>query len=114
MHVLDALLEKSFDLLFVNLYMLMVLRHALQDLLSKKWTHRTHTLLRYVDHVPILVISFFRHSIQLGLVSLDRDGPELDIEVIELLEGYWTRWDIIVRESLIARNVVKVVCAHFK
>lgn len=53
-----------------------------------------------------------RYSIQLGLVAIHGDCPEVYAEFGQSIGGDRLRRDVVVRETLITGEVVEVVSSH--
>jgi len=76
-------------------------------------THLAKTFFRAVDRVSVLIASLLRKCVHLALVTLGWDRPVFDVDFIECIFRDWSRRDIIVRQALIAWNVVVVVSTHW-
>ena len=87
---------------------------SISDLTStSSETHLAKTFFRAVDRVSVLIASLLRKCVHLALVPLDWDRPVFDVDFIERIFRDWSRRDIIVRQALIAWNVVEVVSTHW-
>ena len=76
-------------------------------------TDLAKTFFRAVDRVSVLITILLRKCVHLALVTLDWDRPVFDVDLVERIFRDWSRRDIIVRQALIAWNVVEVVSTHW-
>jgi len=74
--------------------------------------HFTETLLGNIDCISVLISPLLRDGVDLLFMTFHWDMPGSHVDLLKSLLRHRTGRNAVMRQALIARKVVEIVCLH--